>query len=697
MNLRWSWHAPTRDLFEALDPGLWETVGGNPVALVRGLDMERIKEIGSDRDLLGWIALALEDLHTYLRSLSWCDSEDGPGRHCPTAIAYFSPEYGITSVLPQYSGGLGILAGDHLKSASDMGVPIIGIGLLYGAGYFRQALALDGSQTESYPELDPFGMPLHPLHREDGSLVEVSVALPGDEIMRAVVWKADVGKIPLLLLDTDVESNSEELRTLTDRLYGGDAETRIRQELLLGVGGMRALREFCRVYDTPLPTVFHMNEGHAGFVAVERIRERMFEGLSFAQALEASRKSMIFTTHTTVPAGIDRFDPELVSSYFSIPAWGGEDFVRQVLALGEETEDWSEPKRFNMALMGLRVAGQANGVSLLHGEVSREMFRGLWPDREVKDVPIGSITNGVHAATWMDRDLAEIEATRLGGDPSAWEGDLVSDEELWGILREQRIQFVEAAQRRLQASLLERGFSIRRLRWVHSVFDPDVLTIAFARRVPTYKRLTLMLRDPERLRDLLVREDRRIQIVVAGKAHPHDEPGKGLIQDLVEFTDREDIRQHMVFLPNCDMAVVGELLPGCDVWLNNPVRPYEACGTSGMKAALNGALNLSTRDGWWDEWSDGRNGWDIPSADGAATPEERDDLEARWLYEILEDQVIPLFYDNRVNDIPVEWVKRVRHTLATLGPKVQATRMVRDYTTTLYVPAARVASGPLAS
>lgn len=691
MNLRWSWHAPTRDLFEALDPVLWEKVGGNPVALVRGLDVVRVRELGSDREILGWIALAHEDLHSYLRAPSWYNSMDGPGEGRPESIAYFSPEYGITAVLPQYSGGLGILAGDHLKSASDLGVPIIGVGLLYGAGYFRQALALDGSQTETYPELDPFDMPLHPLHRADGSLIEIGVEIPGDEVMRAAIWKADVGRVPLLLLDTDVESNSEELRTLTDRLYGGDYETRIRQEMLLGIGGMRAIREFCALYHGPMPTVFHMNEGHAGFVAIERIHKRVTGGMTFEEALADSRRSMIFTTHTTVPAGIDRFDPELVRKYFSTPGWGGEDFVEKVLALGEETDDWTEPKCFNMALMGFRVTGKANGVSLLHGEVSRRMFHGLWPDREVDDVPIGFITNGVHAPTWMDRDLAELEATRLGGDVTAWQSDLVSDAELWGIIREQRVQFIEAAQRRLHASLLERGFSPRRLRWVHSVFRPDVLTIAFARRVPTYKRLTLMLRDPERLRSLLVRKDWPIQIVVAGKAHPHDEPGKELIQDLVEFTDREDIREHMVFLPNCDMAVVGELLPGCDVWLNNPVRPHEACGTSGMKAALNGALNLSTRDGWWDEWSDGVNGWDIPSADGTAPPDERDDLEAQRLYEILENQVIPLFYDNRVDGVPVEWVTRVRHTLATLAPRVQATRMVEDYTRNLYIPVQREA------
>lgn len=712
MNLRWSWHAPTRDLFEFLDPDLWREVEENPIAWLRALDASRVRRIDAREDTSDRIAAAFADLRAYLTASTWYDSPEGPGEDRPVAIAYFSPEYGITAVLPQYSGGLGILAGDHLKSASDLGVPIIGVGLLYGAGYFRQALSQEGSQMESYPELDFATVPLVLLRRRDGSPVEVSIDLPGDKTMYAAIWRADVGRVPLLLLDTDVPKNSEDLRSVTDRLYGGDAELRLRQELLLGVGGVRALREFSGLTKAPGPTVVHMNEGHAGFAGIERIREHLVAGLSFEEALEKVRQGTIFTTHTPVPAGIDRFAPELIATYFSIPAWGVPGLspsdsgaphttpgylsacAEKVLALGAETEDWPEPRGFNMALMGLRLAGQANGVSKLHGEVSRHMFHALWPEREEKDVPIGSITNGVHAPTWEDRRLAEIEATRLEGDPEAWLGTKVSDEELWGLLTDQRVQFVDAARRRLHASLLERGFAPDSLDWIDTVFDRDVLTIAFARRVPSYKRLTLMLRDPERLLRLLTRDEQSIQIVVAGKAHPNDEGGKGLIKGLVEFADREDVRRHMVFLPNYDMALVTELLPGCDVWLNNPLRPYEACGTSGMKAALNGALNLSTRDGWWDEWSDGENGWDILTADGAATQEERDDQEAASLYEILEEKVIPLFYD-RANGIPVEWLNRVRHTFATLGPKVQATRMVREYTESLYMPAARLVAGTL--
>lgn len=712
MNLRWSWHAPTRDLFEYLDPDLWREVEENPIAWLRSLDATRVRRLDARADTSERVTTAFMDLRAYLTASTWYDSPAGPGEDRPAAIAYFSPEYGLSAVLPQYSGGLGILAGDHLKSASDLGVPIIGVGLLYGAGYFRQALSQEGSQMESYPELDYATVPLVLLRRKDRHPIEVSIDLPEGRTMYAAIWRADVGRVPLLLLDTDVPKNDEDLRSVTDRLYGGDAELRLRQELLLGVGGVRALHEFSGLIKAPVPTVVHMNEGHAGFAGIERIREHMVAGLSFEEALEKVRQGTIFTTHTPVPAGIDRFAPELIARYFSIPAWcppglplpdtdaphpDSADLATsagRVLALGAETEDWPEPRSFNMALMGLRLAGQANGVSRLHGEVSRHMFRGLWPEREEKDVPIGSITNGVHAPTWEDRRLAEIEATRLEGNPTAWLGDKVSDAELWELLTNQRVHFIDATRRRLHASLLERGFAPDSLGWIESVFNKDVLTIAFARRVPSYKRLTLMLRDSERLKKLLTRDEKSIQIVVAGKAHPQDEGGKNLIKGLVEFADREDVRRHMVFLPNYDMALVTELLPGCDVWLNNPLRPYEACGTSGMKAALNGALNLSTRDGWWDEWSDGENGWDIVTADKAATQDERDDQEAASLYDILEKKVIPLFYQ-RTKGIPVEWLIHVRHTLATLGPKVQATRMVREYTENMYLPAARSVAGAL--
>lgn len=695
LNLRWSWHAPTRELFASLAPDVWASSGHNPVEVVLALESGRADSLAADASLVAKVNAAAVDLQEYIAAASWYDGPDGPGGERPAAIAYFSPEYGMTSVLPQYSGGLGILAGDHLKSASDLGVPIVAVGLLYGEGYFRQALDADGFQSETFPRIDPARLPLTLLREADGTPIDITLDFPGDRTLHAQVWRCDVGRVPLLLLDANVAANSDELRGLTDLLYGGDGEVRLRQELLLGAGGVRALRAYARVTGSVAPTVFHMNEGHAGFLGVERIRERMATGDGCEEATAAVRAGTVFTTHTPVPAGIDRFPRELVSAYIASVAPSVP--VDDVLALGAETYDSGDPSTFNMAVMGLRLGGRANGVSLLHGEVSREMFAGLWPGVPVADIPIGSVTNGVHSPTWVDLRLADVERTRLGGSLEAWgkasvSGTGVSDVELWALRRDMRETLVVDARARLRASLLERGHAATDLAWTGEALDPDVLTIGFARRVPTYKRLTLMLRDPERLRALLLDPARPIQLVIAGKSHPRDEQGKRLIQDLVRFTDSHDVRHRIVFLPNYDIGMAQLMYPGCDVWLNNPLRPLEACGTSGMKAALNGALNLSILDGWWDEWHDNMNGWAIPSAEGAHDDDERDDAEANAMYNLIATSVAPMFYERNGDGVPEEWLGRVRHTLATLGPKVQATRMVRDYVGQLYVPAAVAAS-----
>ncbi|WP_258723872.1 alpha-glucan family phosphorylase [Cellulomonas sp. NS3] len=694
-NLRWSWHAPTRDLFAEIDRDLFAQVGRDPVALLGALAPERLASLAGDEAFVQRVRETVEDLHHYLSAPRWYQQQSDDARgSLPTSIAYFSPEFGITSVLPQYSGGLGILAGDHLKSASDLGVPIVGVGLLYGAGYFKQSLTRDGWQVETYPVLDPDGLPLTLVREEDGTPAVVTVDLPGGRVLHAHVWSAAVGRVPLLMLDSNVPENDEAARRVTDRLYGGGGEYRLQQELLLGVGGVRALRLWSRLTGAPEPEVFHMNEGHAGFLGVERIRELVTEkGLGFDEALEAVRAATVFTTHTPVPAGIDRFEAKLVAQYF-----GGDRAVEglpveRVLALGAEDHEGGDPLLFNMALMGLRLGGRANGVSLLHGAVSRGMFSGLWPGFDDAEVPISSITNGVHAPTWVDRRLVDVAARALGADEIAtgngWlRGDGVSDQDLWELRRTLRAQLVEDARSRLRASWKQRGASPAELGWVDDVLSPDVLTIGFARRVPTYKRLTLMLRDPERLRSLLLDPDKPVQLVIAGKSHPADDQGKRLIQQLVRFTDEADVRHRIVFLPNYDIAMAKTLYPGCDVWLNNPLRPLEACGTSGMKAALNGGLNLSILDGWWDEWFDGENGWAIPTADGVEDPDRRDDLEASALYDLIENQVAARFYDRDDAGLPVHWLSMVRHTLATLGPKVQATRMVADYVQHLYVPAA---------
>ncbi|GAA4674474.1 glycosyltransferase family 1 protein [Pseudonocardia yuanmonensis] len=697
-NLRWSWHPATRELFASLDPAAWERAGEDPVRLLGEIPTARLTELAEDADLVGTVAGLAADLERYLGEDRWYQGEEGLGRAGrPDAIAYFSMEFGVSEVLPNYSGGLGVLAGDHLKAASDLGVPLIGVGLLYQSGYFRQSLSLDGWQLEHYPVLDPQGLPLQLLTDADGAPVIVEVAMPEGRTLAARVWQAAVGRVPLLLLDADIEANDADLRTVTDRLYGGDQDHRIKQEILIGVGGVRAVRAYCAATGHPEPEVFHTNEGHAGFLGLERIRElRSAKGLDFDQALSAVRAGTVFTTHTPVPAGIDRFPVDLVRRYLTDALLPGLPTDR-LLAMGAE----DDPAMFNMAHMGLRLAQRANGVSKLHGEVSRGMFGGLWRGFDAEEVPIGSVTNGVHGHTWESPDVAALigepgPASGIGSARSAAALDHVGDAELWGLRNALRARLVDEVRRRVRAAWLERGASTPELGWTDHVFDPDVLTVGFARRVPTYKRLTLMLRDPSRLRDLLLDPHRPVQLIVAGKSHPADDGGKALIQQIVRFADDPAVRHRIVFLPDYDMSMARYLYWGCDVWLNNPLRPLEACGTSGMKSALNGGLNLSIRDGWWDELYDGRNGWAIPTADGIDDPHKRDDLEAQALYELLATQVAPAFYE-RDAGVPPKWTALVRHTLETLRPQVQATRMVREYVENWYAPAAEAARTVTAS
>jgi starch phosphorylase len=518
--------------------------------------------------------------------------------------------------------------------------------------------------------------------------VRVEVDLAGTPLV-ARVWKAEVGRIPLYLLDTDIEENPPEVRGITDRLYGGDTEHRLRQEILLGIGGVRALHALG--IDAQ---VFHTNEGHAGFLGLERIRELVTgQGLSYREALEAVRGGALFTTHTPVPAGIDRFPRELIERYFS--GWATEVGITldELMALGHRPGE--EPdERFNMAVMGLRLAGRANGVAKLHGEVSREMFNDLWPDVPVEETPITSITNGVHAHTWVAPEMVDL-LTRyvLPGwaeaGPERWERIAEArDDELWRVREQGREGMVTFVRSRLRQQLMARGLSSSDVEWTESVLDPKALTICFARRFATYKRATLLLSQPDRLRNLLLSGDRPVQMVFAGKSHPADDSGKELIRQVSAFASDPDIRHRFVFVEDYDIAVARSLLQGADVWLNNPRRPHEACGTSGMKAALNGGLNLSILDGWWDECFDGENGWAISSAEHVDDLEHRDALEAGSLFELLERQVVPLFYERWQGPVPRRWVRRIRRSLTTLAPRVTAARMVRDYTEQLYEPAA---------
>ena len=690
MNLRWSWHPESLDLFESVDPATWADVGHDPVRLLGEVEPERLTALAGDRRFLRRLSDAHDDLQDYLDQPRWYQSLSD----APLAIAYFSPEFGITEVLPQYSGGLGILAGDHLKAASDLGVPIIGVGLLYRRGYFKQSLSPDGWQQERYPPLDPNGLPLTLLREpaedgREGAPVKVAVGLPGDKTLRAQIWRAQVGRVPLLLLDSDIEDNAPPEREVTDRLYGGGTDHRLLQEMLLGIGGVRALRAYCHLTGHAEPEVFHTNEGHAGFLGLERIRELTEDqGLDFDEALTAVRAGTVFTTHTPVPAGIDRFPISMIETYF-----GGDNAskgvpVNRILALGAE----ADPEMYNMAHMGLRLAERANGVSKLHGQVSREMFGSLWPGFDSNDVPIASVTNGVHAPTWVARHVMEIGAKQVGlalvEEAQGWEGiEKVSDDTIWSTRRTLRQELVEEVRRRLRESWLQRGASEAGLDWIDGVFDPDVLTIGFARRVPSYKRLTLMLCDEERLTRILLDADRPVQLVIAGKSHPADDGGKALVQQMVLFADDPAVRHRIVFLPDYDIGMARFLYHGCDVWLNNPLRPLEACGTSGMKSALNGGLNLSIRDGWWDEMYDGANGWAIPSAAEGTDADVRDVREANALYDLIENQVRSRFYDTDRAGLPRRWIEMVRHTLQSLGPQVLASRMVRDYVVQLYTPA----------
>ncbi len=659
-NLHWSWDPEATRLFARLWPG-WRPGTAHPAEMVRTTPAERLAELAADAGTVNDVGAVSRRLQTALKGSTWFGGRDeSPLR----LVAYFSPEFGISEALPQYSGGLGVLAGDHLKASSDLGVPLVGIGLLYTEGYFRQRLDAEGWQQESVADFTPQSLGLVDTD------VEVTVHLAGDPV-RCHVWRADVGRIRLYLLDTDVEGNSPDGVAVTDRLYGGDEHHRLRQEIVLGIGGVRALRALGLE-----PEVFHTNEGHAGFLGLERVRELVASGLPFTAAIEATRGGGVFTTHTPVPAGIDRFPRALLADYFTDFAKECGVTFDELFELGRRSDEPDD--KFNMAVMGLRLAARSNGVARLHGSVSRRMFNGMWPDLAEDDVPIGSITNGVHGRTWASARVDALLTRVVGEDwPSAdatrWARVRDVDAlEAWTALNDGRDELVRLARQRLGEDVL----------------DPTVLTVGFARRFATYKRATLLLSDRARLCELLLDRDRPVQFVFAGKAHPADTPGKELIQQIEQFARTAEVRHRFVFLADYDISIARTMYHGCDVWLNTPRRPLEACGTSGMKAALNGALNCSILDGWWDECYDGTNGWAIDSADDDPDLDRRDLREASSLFAILESQVVPKFYDRGRDGVPRQWVQMVLQAWASLGPQVTASRMVRDYTTALYEPAA---------
>jgi starch phosphorylase len=632
---------------------------------------------------------AARQLDDYLQERTWYHKQRGQNpKEC---YAYFSAEFGLVDCLPVYSGGLGVLAGDHLKSASDLGLPLVGVGLLYQQGYFAQYLNADGWQQERYPINDFYNMPLHLERNPDGSELRIAVDYPGRKVY-ARVWRVQVGTVPLYMLDTNIEPNKAYDHDITDQLYGGDIDMRIHQEIMLGIGGVQMLKALG--YKV---TAYHMNEGHAAFSALERIRILIQEeGLSYAQARQVVSSSNIFTTHTPVPAGIDLFAPDKVLYYlgyyadiFGLPK-------EQFLGLGREnTGDLSAP--FSMAVLALKMATFSNGVAQLHGVVSRQMFQGLWKKVPVEEVPIAAITNGVHARSCVSKSTQELYDRYLGPnwssaapDSPMWERmDAIPDEELWRNHERCRLDMILYVREHLVKHLRDRGASASDIAQAQEVLDPNVLTIGFARRFATYKRATLWMRDLERIKRILVgHKHRKVQFVIAGKAHPKDIPGKELIRDINHFIREHHLEKQVVFVPNYDIHIARLMVAGCDIWLNTPRRPREASGTSGMKAAMNGLPNLSVLDGWWDEADYVRTGWAIGHGENYEDPNYQDEIEANALYELLEKEVVPLFYDHRDGDgLPRQWVAKMKDAIRLNCPFFNTARMVREYAQRAYFPA----------
>ena len=685
-NLWWCWDPEAIDLFRHLDRILWERGYANPIRMLELVSQERLTELAADEGYLAMLDRAVAKLSNYLERPTWFAQTYANSR---LLVAYFCAEFGIVEGIRLYSGGLGILAGDHLKSASDLGVPLVAVGLLYRRGYFRQYLNADGWQQEQYPEADFHALPLTLERRPDGSPVTVQVQFPG-RVLQIQVWRAQVGRVPLYLLDTDVEDNRPEDRAVTSTLYGGDKDMRIRQEIVLGVGGLRALKALGIE-----PTVCHMNEGHAAFLAAERIRQVMERsGAGFAESKAVVAASNVFTTHTPVPAGIDVFPPDLVERYFA-PCCAQLGLSRdQFMAFGRQNPaDPNEP--LSMAVLAIRLSGATNGVSALHARVSQRMWAGLWPDVPVDDLPITSITNGVHVRGWLSQDMAGLFDAYLGprwvshpADQSVWERvEQIPDAELWRTHERRRERLVGFARRRLRMQLEQRGAPPAEREQAEEVLDPKALTIGFARRFATYKRATLLFTDPGRLSRILSDRDRPVQIIFAGKAHPADQEGKDFIRRIVHFARQPEFRQRIVFLEDYDIKVGRYLYQGVDVWLNTPRRPLEASGTSGMKATANGAINISILDGWWDEAYDGTNGWAIGRGEEYQDTGYQDQIESQTLYQILESEVVPMFYTRGRDGLPREWIRRMKHAMRTICPVFSAYRMVREYTERLYIPA----------
>lgn len=688
-NMWWSWDASAVSLFQDLDPARWEELGRNPVALLSEMPLDELDE------RIGDLALAHRINHTFRRlqeyrerSATWGDTHAGVLQRQP--VAYFSAEFGLHESLPIYSGGLGVLAGDHIKSASDLGVPLVGVGLFYGQGYFRQRLDASGWQQEEYAEVDVARLPLEPAVGPDGEAIAPEIETRGGTL-RARVWQAAIGRRTLLLLDSDVDGNTPEDRALTARLYGGDVRIRIRQELLLGIGGLKALHALGIV-----PGVFHLNEGHSAFAVLEAIRRCMErEGVGFENAARQVARRIVFTTHTPVPAGHDRFASDLVEEHLGPLREALGISHERLMSLGRvNPEDAGE--EFCMTVLGLRLSRRANAVSSLHGHVTRHMWKELWGDRPEEDVPIGHITNGIHVPSWLAPQMQQLydrhvpsEVSREDALPEISAGiENVSDGALWETHVALKIRLLDAVRRQVLREAARRGEPAVVLEQLSHALSQDALTIGFARRVATYKRASLFLRNPERLASLVNDAQRPIQFVIAGKGHPRDEPAKGVLRHIHELSRDSRFLGKLVFLEDYDIRLGRQLVQGVDVWLNNPRRPQEASGTSGQKVLLNGGLNLSVLDGWWAEAYDGTNGFAIGMGEAHASPEAHDRRDGEELLRVLAEEVVPLYYDRDPDGVPRAWTARMKRAIRTLGWRFNADRMVMDYVRLCYLPAA---------
>jgi glycogen phosphorylase len=686
-NLWWTWQGEVLDLFRRLDQRLWEDCYHNPVAMLGRIQQERLAEAATDEGFLAHLHRTHEALRQYIERPSWWTRTYGPAGQ--PLVAYFCAEFGITECIPIYSGGLGVLAGDHLKSASELGLPLIGVGLLYQQGYFRQRLNADGWQLELFPRNDFHNMPVDIVRNPDGTPLMIQVDMQSRTV-RAQTWRVRVGRIQLYLLDTNVVENVPEDRHITAQLYGGDQEMRIRQEILLGVGGVRMLKALGIE-----PHVYHMNEGHSAFLGVERIRLLMAEqGISFEEAREAVSASNVFTTHTPVPAGNDAFEPWLIDKYFA-NYWGQLGLGRDsFLALGrQEANNRDEP--MSLTVLALRLSSYRNGVSQLHGNVSRRLWANVWPGVPVEEMPIRSITNGIHIRGWLSHDMAELYDRYVGtgwhesaAETNAWKGiEAIPDTELWRTHERRRERLVTFARARLKDQLIKRGAGATEVAAAEEALDPEALTIGFARRFATYKRAALILADTQRLAKLVGDTGRRVQILFAGKAHPRDNPGKDLIRQIVHIARQEPFRKNIVFIEDYDINVARYMVQGVDVWLNTPLRPMEASGTSGMKVVANGGLNISVLDGWWAEAYDSEVGWAIGSGENYDDLEYQNAVESQALYDLLEKEVVPLFFERGQDRLPRKWVAKMKASMSRLAPVYNTNRMVRQYSEQFYAPA----------